>query len=150
MLQALILASQPSGDEIVDKKNECIKNSLAGIIFLGTPHGGSGFSILARIYCVFHYWDGARTTLISYLDLNSEKAQDLENSFALYRQSVRTIDYYESIPDSFLGYYTKPVRTSDPFNCQCYPQRLTSPCSHLGCDQGCGHSTGMPLSASGC
>ncbi|KAI0894029.1 hypothetical protein F4806DRAFT_503784 [Annulohypoxylon nitens] len=111
VVQALVLASEPTGDETVDKENKCIKDSLAGIIFLGTPHGGSGFSILARIYCVFHYWDGASTTLIRYLDPNSEKARKLEDSFALYSKSVRTINYYESIPDSFLGYYTQPVVT---------------------------------------
>lgn len=70
---------------------------------------------------MFHYWDGARTTLINYLNPNSKKAQDLEDLFARYCKSVRTIDYYESIPDSFLGYYTKPVRTSDPIQLSVLP-----------------------------
>ncbi|KAL6405287.1 Ankyrin repeat domain-containing protein 50, partial [Ilyonectria robusta] len=102
--QAMVLAKQFVNDKVDEKQNKWLTDSLAGIIFLGTPHGGSGYSALARLYCVFHYWDGASTTLLRYLDPGSEKARDLEEQFASSCHSVRTIDYYETIPNEFLGY----------------------------------------------
>lgn len=94
--QALVLAKGPSNDPNTRARHLSLAESLAGVIFLGTPYAGSGYSFLGKIYCLFHYWDGANPMLLQYLDPGSKETVKLEDDF-LKAYPGRSFDYYETI-----------------------------------------------------
>ncbi|KAI0102510.1 hypothetical protein GGR51DRAFT_285491 [Nemania sp. FL0031] len=109
--QALVIAKRPTTDERIAHQNEYLTNSLAGIIFLGTPHAGSGYSTLGKLYCLFHYWDGASTTLLRYLDVESTETERLEDEFLASFDRVPSIDYHECVPNTILGFNVNLIVT---------------------------------------
>ncbi|KAG5660877.1 hypothetical protein KAF25_002520 [Fusarium avenaceum] len=95
--QALLLAKPGlTADKHLAQQNKFLEGSLAGIIFLGTPHGGSSYAWPARLYCAFHYWDNASITLLRYMDPGSRRARKLEDDFSNAYNEVSTMDYFES------------------------------------------------------
>ncbi|KAJ8130426.1 hypothetical protein O1611_g3206 [Lasiodiplodia mahajangana] len=102
--QALVLAKRTISDEMIAPQNKHLTKSLAGIIFLGTPHAGSGYSTLGKLYCLFHYWDGASTTLLRYMGVDSAETQTLEDEFRAGFDRVPSIDYHECVPNTLLGF----------------------------------------------
>jgi len=117
-----VTAKEPVIDKTVKQQNESLANSLAGVIFLGTPHAGSGYSKIGKIYCLFHYWDSASTTLLRYMDPGSEETRTLENAFSLSYIDVPSIDYHESFPNVIFGFAVNLVSVDDAS----YPEVDTS------------------------
>lgn len=109
--QALVLAKRNTVDADLDtkKRYKRLTDCFAGAIFLGTPHGGSNYSVLGKLYCFLHYWDGANPLLLGYMDPGSREVIDLENDFLKYFHHL-SIDYYERKPNFILGMQFKMVR----------------------------------------
>ncbi|KAI1146836.1 hypothetical protein F4825DRAFT_466221 [Nemania diffusa] len=110
--QALVLAKGPSNDPNTRARHLSLAESLAGVIFLGTPYAGSGYSFLGKIYCLFHYWDGANPMLLQYLDPGSKETVKLEDDF-LKAYPGRSFDYYETTPNVIFGIQFQMVVTRD-------------------------------------
>jgi hypothetical protein len=89
-------------------------NSLAGLIFLGTPHAGSSYLIFGKLYCLFHFWDGASTTLLRYLDPSDMNTHELVDEFSSAFRNVSGINYYERVSNSVFGVPWKPVSIRNP------------------------------------
>ncbi|KAF8247244.1 hypothetical protein K440DRAFT_584813, partial [Wilcoxina mikolae CBS 423.85] len=45
---------------------------VKGIIYLGTPHGGSHMAVFGKIQSLFSYWVGSRTEHLDILRINSD------------------------------------------------------------------------------
>lgn len=52
--QALVTAFTNNNDQIIAERNRHIRDAVAGVIFLGTPHQGSNYTLLGRLYCQFN------------------------------------------------------------------------------------------------
>ncbi|CAD6441286.1 cb3ba11b-506d-45aa-9e63-7c7903804476 [Sclerotinia trifoliorum] len=102
--QALVTAKRPIVDARFKEKNRRLVSSLAGIIFLGTPHAGSGYSRLGQLYCLFHYWNGSSPVLLNYMDPGSEETRKLEDEFSNGYDHVRSIDFHEDVPNVILWF----------------------------------------------
>ncbi|KAK6448633.1 hypothetical protein FP744_10004883 [Trichoderma asperellum] len=100
--ETLVLAKAAAADEDTKKRHKNIADSLAGAIFLGTPHAGSDYSLLGKIYCLFHYWDGANPLLLGYMDKGSEHIMNMENEFMKHYRGL-SFDFYERVPNVILG-----------------------------------------------
>ncbi|KAL8375859.1 hypothetical protein RB595_007132 [Gaeumannomyces hyphopodioides] len=98
-------------DEITKKRNESIKSSVAGVIFLGTPHGGSDYTLLGKLYCMFHYWEGASTDLLSHLDPGSSFARRLLEDFTKSCSKIPAFDFIEGKQNIILGFPVRQVVT---------------------------------------
>jgi hypothetical protein len=88
--------------------HEMLANSVAGVIFLGTPHAGSSYSFLAKLYCLCNHWDGGNPLLLVYLDPNSKETKELEDQFLKYYPGC-SIDFYETKPTTILGLQVQMV-----------------------------------------
>lgn len=127
--QALVLAKQDELNVDTKARHERLVNALAGVVFLGTPHAGSSYSELGKVYCLFHYWQGANPMLLGYLDPGSAKTRTLEDHFARSFPNI-AFDFYETLPNSFLGIPVQMVSittmtqtglvTGEPIHLTCY------------------------------
>ncbi|KUI70689.1 Serine/threonine-protein phosphatase 6 regulatory ankyrin repeat subunit B [Cytospora mali] len=100
--QALVLARGPAADDDTRAQHESLANSFAGAIFLGTPHAGSSYTLLGKLYCLFHYWEGANPFLLRYMDPGSMERVKLEDDFLKYYRNL-SFDFYETKPNIILG-----------------------------------------------
>ncbi|KAL7809400.1 ankyrin repeat-containing domain protein [Trichoderma aethiopicum] len=110
--KTLVLAKGPTTDENTRKRRENLTNSLAGAIFLGTPHAGSRYSFWGQVYCLFHYWEGANPLLLGYLRPGSKDITNLEDDFIKHYPNL-SFDYYETRPNVILGMEFNMVVTRD-------------------------------------
>ncbi|KAI1660708.1 hypothetical protein F4813DRAFT_261661 [Daldinia decipiens] len=92
--QALVLAKGAAANANTRACHESLTNSLAGVIFLGTPHAGSGYSFWGKLYCLFHYWEGANPLLLGYMDPGSQETTKLEDDFLKYFRDL-SFDFHE-------------------------------------------------------
>lgn len=81
-----------------------IKSLTAGIIFLGTPHGGTDLagyaSFIARI-------KGNNSTLVESLKSSDENLLALSHDFAFGYRHLSIMCFYEKVQNSYLGGHTK-------------------------------------------
>ncbi|KAL6696427.1 ankyrin repeat-containing domain protein [Trichoderma pleuroticola] len=110
--ETLVLAKEPSNNENTQRLRDRLTNSLAGAIFLGTPHAGSGYSLLGKLYCLFHYWEGANPLLLGYMDPGSKEIRNLEDKFIKHYPSL-SFDFHETMPNVILGMEFQMVVTRD-------------------------------------
>ncbi|PHH74930.1 hypothetical protein CDD80_2741 [Ophiocordyceps camponoti-rufipedis] len=95
-------AKEPVADSNVSSRHQSLSASVAGLIFLGTPHAGSRYSTLAKLYCLFGIWQGASPQLLAYLSPGSPEIRKLEDSFTHGYRDL-SFDYRESKPNLILG-----------------------------------------------
>ena len=79
---------------------EDIPRSTAGIIFLGTPHGGSGLAAYASFLAEVRRNDAS---LLNSLNPTSEQLYTLAHDFAKGFKHVRVVCFYEKLRNSFVG-----------------------------------------------
>lgn len=133
-LQALVIAKRSVADPNIRERHTSLTNSLAGVIFLGTPHAGSGYSTIGKLYCLFNYWQGASTMLLRYMDPGSKETREVEDEFLSGYDEVPSIDYYESRPNIILGFRVNLVSVSERAH---FPNmHVTTP---LGRNRECGN-----------
>lgn len=98
-----MLAKGPSADPNTQARHESLANSVAGAIFLGTPHAGSGYSFLGRLYCLFNYWEGGNPLLLGYMDPGAKETVKLEDDFLKYYPRQLSFDFHETKSNVILG-----------------------------------------------
>ncbi|KAI9732413.1 MAG: hypothetical protein M1834_001621 [Cirrosporium novae-zelandiae] len=101
--QALVIAKRPSRDRDIEKQHSNLFKSLAGTVFLGTPHAGSGYTALGKLYCHLTYWRGSSTVLLSAIDPDSDATRNLEDEFLSGYPELPMADFYEAYPNTILG-----------------------------------------------
>jgi hypothetical protein len=99
-----VIARERNLDKNVQKRHSLVADSLAGIIFLGTPHNGSKFTPAAKTISHFTSWLGSSSELLDFLDPDSPAARDLEGSFFVSYPSISRVDFCESFPPSLWGF----------------------------------------------
>ncbi|GKZ33149.1 hypothetical protein AbraIFM66950_002933 [Aspergillus brasiliensis] len=107
--QALVFAKRPVDDTHTRRLHDNLVESLAGIIFLGTPHGGSKYARLGILYSLIHYWDGASPSLLRYMSPGSTETRNLEDEFLRGYRAVPSIDFTEAVPNVILGFQVRVV-----------------------------------------
>ena len=113
LIQALVNANEPVSDRHIKARHLHLVESLAGIVFLGCPHAGSGYTTLGRLICHLNYWLGSNTMLLDYLDPNSPMTRKLEDDFLSGYKDLRTVDFYEGYPIYILGFRASLVCFSE-------------------------------------
>lgn len=113
LINALVNAYEPVSDRHVKARHLRLVESLAGIVFLGCPHAGSGYTTLGRIICHLNYWLGSNTMLLDYLDPNYPMTGKLEDNFLSGYKDFRTVDFYEEYPIYILGFRASLVCFSE-------------------------------------
>lgn len=53
-----------------------------GILFLGVPHHGSKYSLLARLMACTAFWRGSSTALLQFVDQGNKELKTLDDRFA--------------------------------------------------------------------
>lgn len=83
--------------DIIDKK-------LLGILFLGTPHHGSSFTLYGEILSVLGHWVGSSTHLLHITKRGSLENSNLHRSFVELFQDMgkRLVNGRETVPE-YLG-----------------------------------------------
>lgn len=84
-------------------------NSLAGVVFLGTPHSGSLYAAFGYILAHLKYWNGSSTQLLGVIEYNSEKARKLEHDFSQSYKRLPTKDFFETKYVTWLDISVTPV-----------------------------------------
>ena len=97
-------AKRAAPDQDIGKRHLRLADSLAGIVFLGTPHAGSGYTAIGKLICHLTYWGGSSTVLLSAIDPKSKVTRDLEDEFLSGYGNVKSVDFYETMPNMILGF----------------------------------------------
>jgi hypothetical protein len=66
---------------IDDRPESSFKQRTKGILFLGTPHGGSPFAMFGVIQAFMNYWVGSNTKNLDALHANHSKESSLDSDF---------------------------------------------------------------------
>ncbi|KAL8415662.1 hypothetical protein RB596_006317 [Gaeumannomyces avenae] len=117
--QALVTAFGNNNHHIINQRNQHIQDVICGVIFLGTPHQGSYYTLLSRLYCQFTAWRGANTELLSYLDVRNVSSAKLEKQFrneccrADRPKLLHTFDFVEAKGTMVWGLLMRPVVNQD-------------------------------------
>ena len=95
--QALVLAS--------NRPNfQNIKSSTAGVVFLGTPHGGTDIAGYAAFIAKLKSND---STLVESLKSSDESLLALSHDFAFGYKHLSIICFYETMENRYLGGHAK-------------------------------------------
>jgi hypothetical protein len=82
--------------------------SVAGIVFLGTPHRGSSIAslgaLVGRIINVFLVAKSIRTDHLRYLEYESKALQDLTDSACNRLANIKIVSFYETKPEPALPF----------------------------------------------
>lgn len=81
-----------------------IKSFTAGIVFLGTPHGGTNLAGYASFIAKLK---GNDTTLVESLSVSDENLLALSHDFAFGYRHLSIMCFYETMPNKYLGGHTK-------------------------------------------
>ncbi|KAG0644838.1 Alpha/Beta hydrolase protein [Tuber brumale] len=87
--QALVTASEKP-------KMKELKDRFGGVIFLGTPHGGSSASRIGSIKALTTYWLGSKTDLLVFLQPGSLENSDLNKRYLDAYPEIEHCDFYET------------------------------------------------------
>jgi len=91
-----------------------------GILFLGVPHHGSRYSLLARLMACTAYWRGSSTALLQFVAQGNKELRKLDDKFARiyagrsgHKSNVGTEPYIanliEMVPEGFGKISLSPV-----------------------------------------
>ena len=105
--KALVIAHEDNSDPT----NHRLLQSVAGIIFFGTPHRGSGTATLGNLFgtMINTFLKGAsagfqtksiRTDLLRHLESNSKALQELTDSVRNRLGGLQIVSFYETKPES--------------------------------------------------
>lgn len=90
-----------------------IVDSTCGVAFLGTPHNGSPFSMLAAALAFVSSILGSDTTLLYTLREGSQQLLDLERRFRLLvtgqegrREKLEIVSFWETLPTRAFGLFS--------------------------------------------
>lgn len=64
-----------------DSRNEHLKDSVFGAIFLSVPHDGSELTIVGKLVSLTTYWLGSSTEMLEVLGAGSETLRTLNDQF---------------------------------------------------------------------
>ena len=81
-----------------------LKSSTAGIVFLGTPHGGT---VLAGYASLIAELKGNDSTLVQSLKSSDENLLALLHDFAFGYRHLSIMCFYEKIQNKYLGGHAK-------------------------------------------
>ncbi|CAZ83870.1 unnamed protein product [Tuber melanosporum] len=79
-----------------------MKDCFGGVIFLGTPHGGSSASRIASITALATYWLGSRADLLDFLQPGSLENSDLNKRYLDGYPEIKHCDIYETKSEEFI------------------------------------------------
>jgi hypothetical protein len=80
-------------------QNTAILNSTDGIIFLGTPHHGSGYARLGRLGTVIAgLWRAVNVNLVQHLGLDSEILDRISDDFSRISHLFELCSFAEELP----------------------------------------------------
>lgn len=105
--KALVMAKENEMDE----STHAISSSVAGAIFLGTPHRGSGFASFGIVRSLLSYWKGSRTELLELMSSRSSDIDDLHDAFLNMYPLLRICNFFETVPATIYGIPLQPVRS---------------------------------------
>ena len=71
-----------------------------GFIFLGTPHQGTRFAFLGRIFALFGYWVGSSDRLLNIIDRGSAGSMSLHQEFRRHFLTNEMTFYFETMPET--------------------------------------------------
>lgn len=93
--------------------------SIKGIIFMGTPHKGTRFTTLAKIWSLAGFWEGSSTTFLDLLDFRSVVNQQLHDDFLQALPdgfSIRDVlCIHETAPETVFGFPFAVVAAHKPW-----------------------------------
>ncbi|KAJ9156533.1 ankyrin [Pleurostoma richardsiae] len=106
--KALIIAHERSSHY------SAILKSVAGVVFMATPHRGSAFatwgSIVARMIRLAQFGSGTNAELLSTLANNSKELQSISGQFVERGQGMKIVTFYET---EALEYTNSPIVDKD-------------------------------------
>jgi hypothetical protein len=95
------------------RRGRPIKDFVKGIIFLGTPHGGSSLALAGKLQALGTYWLGSRTELLELLEPHSKQNKQLHEDYLEYleaHQGVYHYDFWENLSEKWWGFPIGMVR----------------------------------------
>ena len=99
-LQALTLASKRNIQE-PDSVIESIAKSTTGIMFLGTPHWGSTFTVFGKVLCYLNFWINSNSTLLDELAPRFRHHKDLNEDFKRVYGKISILNFVEGREEYF-------------------------------------------------
>jgi hypothetical protein len=131
------------------RRGRPIKDFVKGIIFLGTPHGGSSLALAGKLQALGTYWLGSRTELLELLEPHSKQNKQLHEDYLEYleaHQGVYHYDFWENMSEKWWGFpigmvCAKPLRTFYLASWHCPTLNYFHLFSSVGRQQGCINNT---------
>jgi hypothetical protein len=85
---------------------ECAK----GFIFMGTPHQGSGLTVVGKMLSLLSFWDDSSTNLLEVVEPGSKQNEDLHDEFLRQHKTKQIVNFYEVRPEQIGPFRIMKVR----------------------------------------